>query len=388
MAWTPGSPKALITAAAFAAGLSVLVACLPAPPPTPPPPPPPPTVAPPAPPAPPPSGPSPVSYRVSYTNGDGVAFRWSADVNDRKQPIHGAPEGATIQVLCQAWGRSPAGPRNNYIYDFILYNGERAYIPDAYVNTPAPANQFSPIARCQPGSSDIQGGDIVGVATNDVHGWGPCTTQDFNQGVAGTPWGWYIRSGRGNTNQIVRNGMLYGWFDNGGAPGALSCPVNSEYPYKGGARQDFEGGWLEWCPGWDHARRFSPPMADGCTTGNPTAEAAIAWARGKLNQNYDYLLCLKFVWEAYQAAGKDIGTSYSAVTWWNAHQSAQHTDLNVPRGALVFWGATADNPDGHVALAEGGDTVISTAERQSTVVHEFSIADRNKTRPYLGWVMP
>jgi hypothetical protein len=41
-----------------------------------------------------------------------------------------------------------------------------------------------------------------------------------------------------NTNQIVRNGMLYGWFDNVGAPVTLGCPVNSDYAYKGGAGQD------------------------------------------------------------------------------------------------------------------------------------------------------
>jgi hypothetical protein len=329
------------------------------------------------------------TYQVAFTGGDGVAFRWSANVNDKKQPIHGAPEGAAIEVLCQTWSPTVAGPRANHIFDFILYRGERAFVPDAYVNTPAPANQFSPgLARCQPGSSDIRNGDIVGVATNDAHGWGPCTVQDFNQSVPGTPWGWYIRAGRGNLNQTVRNGMLWGWFDNGGAGGSLGCPVNDEYGYKGGSRQDFNGGWLLWCPGFDHSRRFGPGVGDGCNVGNPTADAAISWARRKLNQNYDSGYCLRFVWEAYRAAGKDVGTSYSAVTYWNARPGMQHRDMNIPRGALVFWGPNPGNPDGHVVLAEGGDLGISTAERQFTLVHEMSISDRNRTRPYLGWIMP
>ena len=73
---------------------------------------------------------------------------------------------------------------------------------------------------------------------------------------------------------------------------------------------------------------------------------------------------------------------------------AQHPgDANPPAGALVFWGPADiggyDNPDGHVALSLGGGEVISTAERNFTGVHTFTIAARNAAGyPYLGWMMP
>ena len=101
--------------------------------------------------------------------------------------------------------------------------------------------------------------------------------------------------------------------------------------------------------------------------------------------------CLQFVYNAYaQGAGVDIGTAPSALDYWNAHPEAQHPgDVNPPAGAMVFWGATSYNPYGHVGIAEGGDTVISSEERTTTTIHEFSIADRNSGGyPYLGGTLP
>jgi cell wall-associated NlpC family hydrolase len=125
-------------------------------------------------------------------------------------------------------------------------------------------------------------------------------------------------------------------------------------------------------------------------------DGAIAWAENHLGQAYDVGLCLTFVYDAYSnGGGVDIGTSSSAVGWWNAHASEQHAgDLDPPRGALVFWGATPSNADGHVGISLGGGNVISTYSYPATTtdpnaVHEFSIASRNAGGyPYLGWIAP
>ena len=80
-------------------------------------------------------------------SGIGVAYRNSPHADDKKIPVHGAYDGWTIVVHCQGWGDA-MGPRSNRVWDWITdaYN-ESAWIPDAWVDTPAPANQLS-MALC------------------------------------------------------------------------------------------------------------------------------------------------------------------------------------------------------------------------------------------------
>jgi hypothetical protein len=120
---------------------------------------------------------------------------------------------------------------------------------------------------------------------------------------------------------------------------------------------------------------------------------AIGWAEGQIGSTTWDGYCLEFVQLAYQDGGNvDIGSADTAVDYWNSHASLQHPgDLNPPDGALVFWGPNPYTSDGHVALSIGGGTVISTAERDYTGVHEFTIAARNGdgyASSYLGWMMP
>lgn len=91
----------------------------------------------------------------------------------------------------------------------------------------------------------------VGTASNSRHLWGSCTVQDFNGG----PYGHVIVDYTHGTN-VVRNGMLWGWFDNGGAPG-FGCAKNTERGYSNGVRQDFDSGTLYWVSGMDHAKKVT-----------------------------------------------------------------------------------------------------------------------------------
>src|SRR5437868_1841921 len=93
---------------------------------------------------------------------------------------------------------------------------------------------FLTVSPASAKANDIVNGIDVGSPTDDVHYWGNCQVQDFNGG----PDGWVIVSNGYNTppndypviytfqTAVVRNGMLFGWFDQGGATGSLGCPTS------------------------------------------------------------------------------------------------------------------------------------------------------------------
>jgi CHAP domain len=134
-----------------------------------------------------------------------------------------------------------------------------------------------------------------------------------------------------------------------------------------------------------------PPCSSG---GTSAASKAIAWARQYLGKDYDSGYCLLFVYQAYQAAGINIGSASIAASYWssNPRSYARHPgDKNPAIGSLVFWGATTANPAGHVGIYEGNNAVISTSSwpESGTQVHEWSFSGRNAAGyPYLGWMLP
>jgi hypothetical protein len=231
----------------------------------------------------------------------------------------------------------------------------------------------------------------VGYPQNGPHWWGSCVVQDFNGG----PNGWVIVSYNHGTD-IVRGGMLGGWLDNGGAPGALGCPTTQENGYTNGVKQDFVGGHLFWMSGMNHATRFDP---------DSRIEKAVAWAwhcipdgtcsyEGTVRNYYWY--CLGFVTDAYAKTGPRLtggpyGENSRAYQWWYSRpQSEQHPhDTNAPRGALVIWDQKfAPDGSGHIALSLGGGWAISTYIGGSDkTIHVIRIADYAGPT-YLGWVYP
>ncbi len=143
--------------------------------------------------------------------------------------------------------------------------------------------------------------------------------------------------------------------------------------------------------------------APGETSANASVslvDGAINWAQAFVGHGDQFNgLCFTFVYDAYlDGAGINIGTPpypYGAVDWWNAHRTGQHPgDINPPKGALVFWGATSANSFGHVGISLGSGQVISSASFPKTTsdpnaVHVFSIAARTGGgSPYLGWISP
>jgi hypothetical protein len=151
----------------------------------------------------------------------------------------------------------------------------------------------------------------------------------------------------------------------------------------------------------------APSGLTDCDSASHHAIWAAAWAINYLGNSTAYPLgtCLPFVAAAWASAGDAIPGSSDPVTWWDAYANTGKyetgTSLTPPRGALVFWGGTPDDPplsgDGHVAISVGNGWTISTAEGSTPSagndVHLLQISHRNASGtperyPYLGWVMP
>lgn len=149
-------------------------------------------------------------------------------------------------------------------------------------------------------------------------------------------------------------------------------------------------------------------LADCDTIAHPAIYAA-ANALGYMNQNKDPGLCLPFVAQAWELAGKPIpdptqGASGTAQDWWYdyygklgyAWDTGGARFKTPPRGALVFWHGdnnypAQDSAAGHVAISLGNGWLVSTEEGGHADVHLLTISERNAepgVGAYLGWVMP
>lgn len=117
------------------------------------------------------------------------------------------------------------------------------------------------------------------------------------------------------------------------------------------------------------------------------ADQAINWMAAQMGSRRWDGLCLSAVWNAYRAAGRDIGRAPTAYAWWAARPAAQHRgDTRPPRGALVFFdGWYQGEHAGHVGIALGDGRYISSYDRTGYGIHVASLAGRSS---YLGWIAP
>lgn len=83
----------------------------------------------PSPPPPPPTR----SYGIINTGGIGVRARTQPTVNSPW--TYGAPEGATVDVVCQTLGE-PMGGYGNRLWFFVNYGGKQFYVNDTFTNSP------------------------------------------------------------------------------------------------------------------------------------------------------------------------------------------------------------------------------------------------------------
>jgi len=153
------------------------------------------------------------------------------------------PDGYWYRIASSPWNDQYYAPANTFM------NGDPWNGPYTH-NTDFNVPDCGSIQVPPPVAPTYINGVNVGYPQNAPHNWGGgCVVQDFKGG----PYGWVI-VGYSHGTQIVRNGMLWGWFDNGGGPG-IGCPTNQEHAYSNGVRQDFSVGSMYWTAGMDHAKR-------------------------------------------------------------------------------------------------------------------------------------
>jgi uncharacterized protein YraI len=119
-------------------------------------------------------------------------------------------------------------------------------------------------------------------------------------------------------------------------------------------------------------------VAPLCTE-NPRADKAIAWYAARNGSTAFQGYCEMAAENSY---GK-TGIWASAKADWNdaVARGAAHTDLNPPKGALVFWDLAA--PYGHVGVARGDGYFWATS-----VNSKIGLAKLPYFNSYLGWAYP
>jgi len=134
------------------------------------------------------TGPVALNATVAYTGGDGVALRNAPTATAKISPLIVWPDGHAVPIICQTWSSdgSAVGPNNNHIFNKVSYAGYAGdvYVPDAYVNGTAAANQYTAgVPRCgsstppPPPSTDTRiwvGAPFTGQwvpINSDCHSW-------------------------------------------------------------------------------------------------------------------------------------------------------------------------------------------------------------------------
>jgi LGFP repeat len=198
------------------------------------------------------------AFKITGT-GIGVKLRGEPLTNTSNWE-KGPSDGATFRLLAQTSG-DPTGNRANTVWNFVqLADGRQGYIADTWATTPGVANQYyNPVPRCgaatapatpatqpQPVSAFTVNGTVMGVVTSPAHSWGACEVIDYNVGLSGSPWGWFLRSRiPGGTYYVIRTGF-WSWYRANDGINRLGCPTGDEYAYGNGARQNFQKGILQW----------------------------------------------------------------------------------------------------------------------------------------------
>jgi cell wall-associated NlpC family hydrolase len=285
--------------------------------------------------------------------------------NVTRDAAHYILYGTSLDLQCGTWGEA-VGPYANRRWHWVrVVNGSIAgaygWIADRYVNTPNAANQLTP-GEAECGSTPAPPPPPPpGTYLNTTTPVRMCT----NLGDASCGTIWNLAAGTQVTMRCWIDESSYAgtvrwfWISGAGVAGFVSANQVSAQTSVG------------WC-------------------GNDSQVKAIRWAARYLNENAYVGWCLSFVHDAWINAGRDIGSSPTAVKYWNANPRgyARGYDATPPAGALVFWKNDSYSPDGHVAISIGNGWAISTYERSTQPVHVMSIADRNRTKPYAGYLIP
>ena len=137
------------------------------------------------------------------------------------------------------FGRTGAAATLQSDGNFVIYanNGSGPAVWDA--------GSWRNVVAAEPPTFSVNG-VVMGKITSAEHMWGPCEVIDYNVGLSGYAWGWFLRSRiPGGTFFVIRSGM-WGWYRANDGINRLGCPTSDEYAYGTGARQNFQKGMIQW----------------------------------------------------------------------------------------------------------------------------------------------
>jgi len=127
----------------------------------------------------------------------------------------------------------------------------------------------------------------------------------------------------------------------------------------------------------------------GSTLAASQVDQIIAWAQARCDAGSTAYggYCLKFVEEAYQAAG--LPRSYDATAVSSGNRWIVSTSsTNIPVGAAVYYSGTTNNPAGHVAIYKGNGKVLDGSYRVSENAPYKAVEHSFTTSNYRGWGYP
>jgi LGFP repeat len=351
------------------------------------------------------------SFKITKT-GIGIRFRNSPNWIDSAGA--GGYDGDAFNGECWDWGTAQGNYANRIWWQGTTRFG-RGWIPDAYLSSPNKANQPIPGApQCRtpatvsapnpivdpivvppppPSTTYVENGVTMGVANNQPHPYGTCIAQDFNKGIGGYPWDWFIRaSAPGGQTFTVRNGMLWGWFDNGGGEGALGCPLGDETTAKNNLFriQKFTNGSLVWWPGRDHAIVYGPESAAQWAEAQNGQQQTPVEVRSEIRSGdaavYWSGYCYAFAWTAWGGTdlkGNPLPKDYAV----KVGKSLPLQKAGIPpRGAIVFY----DFGDiaGHAALSVGNGNIATTQGNTQLGSPPAVTIKPYFINGYMGWYLP
>lgn len=127
------------------------------------------------------------------------------------------------------------------------------------------------------------------------------------------------------------------------------------------------------------------------------AEATISWAEARVG-SYEWYdeeekqgYCLRFVANAFRQQGPEPEGDWNSA--WEASRELElrHEQPRLaPRGALIFFESTKDNPFGHVGIHLGDEKIIHTygKVRIDTIKDVPNLDSGTLIGPYMGWAYP
>jgi len=233
------------------------------------------------------------NFRLRIWPSDGVNLRNSPNYNDRG-PVS-LPQNTWLNFDAWTWGSvniDPANGRQDALYYRTWYNGKAYWVPSIWIDGYPPSRPplLPPVASNPNTVAWREAIDAEYQETKNLLGNPISDYFDAARSPQGTS-GKFRNYQNGTIHWSPQYGAVAIWYDlqreyteyssPNGSGGWLGFPTKREYPWNGGKRTNFEGGYIF----WDGQRAKAYPST---TQANSTPTSAIINAVNKVNPDQWY----------------------------------------------------------------------------------------------------